>query len=132
MDLLHVDFDHGNLDLEFNLRSCNRDLFEDMADHAWDHTPLSLICDIWTKHRMRLTTTRLPICKYCAIESLHDAHYNWLHSLFINETLWRVRVEDLIVIELLSAEGTCAVSSIDFNSVLTFEVDELLHVSTDK
>ena len=81
---------------------------------------------------MRLATTRLSICKDCAIESLHDAHDNWLHSLFINEALGCVRIEDLIVIELLGAEGTCAVSSIDFNSILTLEVDELLHVSTDK
>ena len=132
MDLLHVDFDHRNLDLEFNLRSCDRDLFKDMADHARNHTSLSLICDIWTKHRMRLTTTCLSISKDCAIETLHDAHDNRLHSLLINETLWCIRIEDLIIIELLRAKGTCAVSSIDFNSVLTLEVDELLLVSKDK
>ena len=103
-----------------------------MADHSWDHAPLSLICDVWTKHGMCFTTTRLPICKDCAIESFHHSHDNRLHSLLIDETLRRIRIKDLIIIELLGAQRTCAIRSIDLDSVLSFKIDELLQVPTRK
>lgn len=90
MDLFHVDLDHGHFDLELHLLARVTNLFENMADHAWNHASLGLIGDVRTQHGVSLARTRLSISEHCAIESLHYAFDNRLYSLLIDETLRRV------------------------------------------
>lgn len=90
MDLFHVDLDHGDFYLEFHFLTRVTNLLENVADHAWNHTSLGLICDVRTQHGVRLARTGLSISEHCAIESLHYAFDNRLYSLLIDEALRRV------------------------------------------
>lgn len=90
MYLLHVYFDHGYLDLELHFKRRIVDFLEDVADHAWDHASLSLVSDVGSQHSVRLSATRLTICKDCAIESLHDTHHDRFDRLLINESLFSI------------------------------------------
>ena len=77
-----------------------------MADHAWNHTTLGLVGDVRTKHGMGLAGGSLTVCEDCAVEALHDAKDDRFDSTLIDESLRRVRVENLIVVELVRASIT--------------------------
>ena len=90
MNLLHIDLNHGDLDLKLHLMTRVSNLFENVANHSRYHTPLGFVGDVRTQHGMGFPATRLSICEHRAIEPFHDAFDDWFHSLFVDEALWRV------------------------------------------
>ena len=96
-----------------------------MADHAWNHTSLGLVDEIGPEHRMCLSTCCLAICEYCSIESFHDAKDDRFDSLLVYKALWRVGVENLIIIECVRSTIASRVCSMYLHCVLLNELDEL-------
>ena len=73
---------------------------------------------------MRLPATRLSICEHRAIEPFHDAFDDWFHSLFVDEALWRVWVEYLIVVKFASTMTSSTVRAGNLNHIISFELYE--------
>ena len=74
---------------------------------------------------MRLPATRLSICEHRAIEPFHDAFDYWFHSLFVDEALWRVWVENLIIVEFTSTMTASTVRPGNLHHVISFELYEI-------
>lgn len=120
--LLHVDFDHGDLDVELNLERGAQDLVKDVADHTWDHAALLRVHNTRPQHGVRLTTTGLSIGEYRSIETLHDTFHDRFDCLLVYVGLVYLRVEDLVIVELLIAVHASGVDSFDLHSLSTLEV----------
>ena len=105
MHLLHIDFNHGDLDLELNLLRGVGNFFKDVTDHSWNHTSLRFIIDVRSKHRMRLTARCLSVGEDGPVEAFHDADDNRLYSLLIDVALFCVGIEYLIVAELAGSSN---------------------------
>ena len=78
-----------------------------MADHARDHASLGLVSDVRAEHGMGLTGGSLTVSEDCAVEALHNTQDDRFDSTLIDESLRRVRVENLIIVELVRASITC-------------------------
>jgi len=71
-DLFHVDFDHGNLHIEYYFLAGGLDPRENSPDHARNDTLQLQVLDVWTLHRVGLTRGSLPIGEDGPIETLKD------------------------------------------------------------
>ena len=125
MHLFHVYLHHGHINLELHLLRSIANLLEYMADHAWNHTSLGLVDEVRSEHRMCFSTCCLAICEYSSVESFHDAEHDRLYSLLVYIALWRVGVENLIIIECVRSAIACRVCSMYLHCVLLNELDEL-------
>ena len=77
-----------------------------MADHAWNHSALGLVGDVRAEHGMGLTGGSLTVSEDCAVEALHNTQDDRFDSTLVDESLRRVRVENLVVVELVRASIT--------------------------
>ena len=89
-----------------------------MTNHSRDHASLRLVCNVWTQHSVRFSTTRLSISEDCTIEALHYTFNNGFHGLLVDITLRGIRIEHLVVVELVASRSGSRICSLSNHKVV--------------